>query len=294
MALSTHQIRVSKELEKVGVTAYGRSKMSSRHLPRIIHDDEHIFGCVYGRGARGLAMLVATNKRIIFLDRKPLYTSTDELTYDVVGGVRRDAQGLFTSVELHTRIGNYLLRYVNPACARIFVEYIEKRVEHLSSINKNNGMNSYQQSSQIKFSSAVRDFLSKHELAVLSTANRTGELHSAVVNYLLDRDDCLYVLTKAETHKAHNILGHHQVAMTIYDINDLKTVQLQGVAVIETNSDQKGRVFKEMNRPRVYGSNTVMPPVTRLHDGGYITFKIMPTFAKLSSFKPDETTFRNT
>src|ERR1017187_2658411 len=113
MALTKHQARIKDELIKVGVSSYGLSKMSSHYLPQIIHEDEHIKGCVYGRGIHGRAMLVATDKRVIYLDRKPMYTSTDELTYDVVGGVRRETQALFSAVELHTRLGNYSLRYVN-------------------------------------------------------------------------------------------------------------------------------------------------------------------------------------
>ena len=290
MALTKHQARIRDELTKVGVSSYGQSKMSSHFLPQVIHEDEHIMGCVYGRGIHGRAMLIATDKRVIYLDRKPMYTSTDELTYDVVSGVRRSTQTLFSAVELHTRIGNYLLRYVNPDCARIFVEYIEKRVEHLSSLSKKEGGTLPKPVTQSKLTTPARNFLREHELAVLSTANRTGEMNSAVVNYLLDDDDCLYVLTKSETSKAHNMLGNHQVTMVVYDASNLKTVQLQGTAEIEANLDQKHRVFNEIVKPRTHGSDTLTPPVAQLSGGGFITFKITPSDVKYWSFKQSDST----
>lgn len=55
-------------------------KSEGRYLPEIIHDDEHIKGAWYGRYENGSAMLVATDHQVIFLDRMPLFTASDELT----------------------------------------------------------------------------------------------------------------------------------------------------------------------------------------------------------------------
>jgi hypothetical protein len=69
-----HRLRVMKELKYAGMSAYGLMKMASLYLPKIIHKNETIHGVVYGRGADkiGSVMLVATDKRILFLDKKPL------------------------------------------------------------------------------------------------------------------------------------------------------------------------------------------------------------------------------
>lgn len=126
MVTQQHINRVRMELKVAGMTAYGLGKIESRYLPNLIHEDEHIGGVIYGQNEGGSAMLVATNKRIIFLDRKPMFTTTDELTYDVVSGLRHDSSGFLHTVVLHTRIGDYKLRYVNKNCAKRFVAYIEK------------------------------------------------------------------------------------------------------------------------------------------------------------------------
>jgi hypothetical protein len=126
--------RVEQELKAVGVTAFGRLKFASRFLPRILHEGEHVKGAVYGRYAEGTGllrwvegMLIATGRRVIFLDRKPGFESMDELTYDVVSGVQKSYAWPFASVTLHTRIGNYTLRFANKKCIDIFMHYVEKR-----------------------------------------------------------------------------------------------------------------------------------------------------------------------
>lgn len=137
--------RIQQELKAVGVTAFGRLKFASRFLPQVLHENEHIRGVVYGRYAEGTGllrwvegMLIATDRRIIFLDRKPGFESLDELTYDVVSGVQKSYAWPFASVTLHTRIGNYTLRFANKVCIDTFMHYVEKR--RLESINGSTGL----------------------------------------------------------------------------------------------------------------------------------------------------------
>lgn len=121
------------ELRSVGVTPYGMKKFGIKYLTKVIHDDEHIKGVVYGRykdkqGSITLneGLLVATDKRLVFVDHKPGYTDVDEMTYDVVSGIKI-TQAVFTAVILHTKIQNYEIRFANAKCAQTFVSYVEKR-----------------------------------------------------------------------------------------------------------------------------------------------------------------------
>ncbi len=128
----THKQRIALELRKLGVSEFAMYRMESRYLPTIIHDKEHLRGVVYGHCKVGFAMLVATDRRVIFFDKKPLFVNKDELTYDVVSGVSFSAAGLGSTVTLHTRVNDYTLRTFNRKCASTFVAYIEsRRLEHL-------------------------------------------------------------------------------------------------------------------------------------------------------------------
>jgi len=131
-----HEERIKEEIRAAGVTKYGMLKFSIRYLPKIIHENEHIGGVVYGRYkdkegslAFNEGMLVATDRRIIFLDHKPGFTDMDEVSYSVLSGARMTT-ALFTSIVLRTKAGDYALSFTNPKCARNFIRYVEdKRLE---------------------------------------------------------------------------------------------------------------------------------------------------------------------
>ena len=122
-----HTDRIHRELVQAGVTVYGLMKSESRYLPRVIHEDEHIHGVVYGQHHNSSAMLVATDRRIIYLDKKPMALFMDEVTYDVISGIEFEIHTFFASVTLHTAVANYDIKYANIHCAEKFTSYIEEQ-----------------------------------------------------------------------------------------------------------------------------------------------------------------------
>lgn len=118
--------RVLKELRELGATSYGLSKSEAKYLPLLIHPGEHIKGVIYGHNTEGFVMVVATEIRMLYLDKKPLFVKTDELAYNIVSGVSYSFAGFFASVTIHTRIGDYKIGLINNRCARNFVQYIEQ------------------------------------------------------------------------------------------------------------------------------------------------------------------------
>jgi len=130
--------RIREELKAAGVTGFGLNKFNSRYLPQVIHDHEHILGVIYGRFGEGPGLLsltdrmvVATDLRVVSLNRKPGYTYVDEFTYDIIDGVVETRAGPFAAVTLNTKVAHFTIRFVNVRCADIFVHYIEKRrLEH--------------------------------------------------------------------------------------------------------------------------------------------------------------------
>lgn len=129
----TREQRLRHELKKAGVTRYGMRKFAMHYLPKLIHGEEHIGGVVYGRytdkqsgNKWNEGLLIATNLRIIFLDHKPGFTATDEISYRAISGVNLTT-AVFSAVTLHTRLGDYQIRFVNTKCADIFVHFVEGR-----------------------------------------------------------------------------------------------------------------------------------------------------------------------
>lgn len=279
-----HAARVKSELRKAGVTRYGLLKGESRKLPQIIHPEEHIHAAVYGRCQQGSAMLVATERRVIFIDWKPLYTTSDEISYDVIAGVTYGQQGLVATVTLHSRIGDYQLRYVNIGVARKFVTYMEKRrLEHTKNGDSKKRPAAEPLSKTVLLDAEITRFLEQHELTTLSTLDRSGNVHGASVYYTY-MNSFIYVLTKELTNKARNILVHSQVALTVTDEQAMKTLELEGIAEVETDLSLRQQAFKKIVKERVYQDGKKLPPVTNLEAGSFVVIRIAPKLAELNDF----------
>lgn len=289
-----HTQRIAEELKAAGASSYGAAKFASRYLPNVIHSDEHIMAAVYGRYDEGggllslsAGMLVATEKRVIFLDHKPGFTSMDEITYDVVSGVKKVSSTLASTLTLHTRVGDYVIRFANASGADKFVHYIEtRRVEVSEHPDKTVPTPPVTKTSPFdSIEKEAFEFLRKHEVAVLSTINRTGNLHGATIYYFVDEGNRICIATKSSTQKARDIFANQQVAVTAYDADTIETVQLQGFAQIVTEAAEKQRILKEIVKPRNYKGKMLLPPVTTIHEESYVALRIIPTTARYIDYK---------
>ncbi len=284
----SHNDRVKQELEAVGMTKYGFIKAESRHLPGVIQDDEHIGGVIYGRDEHTSAMLVATNKRLLFLDHKLFFKKTEEISYDAVSGISYNKQGEYAAVTVHSKFGDFTLRFVNTRLANHFVHFVEN-------IRVTKDKNAKPEASPIKqedfttpvttFSQEVRIFLNSHEIGVLSTIDQRGNMHGATIYYTLGADDTIFFVTKNQTEKAKDILVYGQVALTIYDNNTMQTAQISGHAEIEQDKKLAEEVSKRILRPRLAGDHATVPPILHISAGEFIVVAIKPTSIKYHDYK---------
>lgn len=280
MVNDEHKKRVINELKKAGVTKYGLLHSESRYLPQIIHEDEHIGGVVYGRYGIDFVMLVATDKRAIYLMKKPFYSKVDELTYDVVSGVKNSSTVLFSTVTLHTKVNDYIIKFVNPTCANRFVKFIEER-----RVKKDGYKQDQTQPTTLSIDNNPLDkddkdegliFLKEHDIAVLCTSDKDGKVSGAVMYYLVFKNQ-IYIITRSSTKKARNIFNHKQVALTVYEPFSLKTVQLSGIAEVEKDYQTSQNIFDQMIKTRQYKDGEQLPPVTQFAEGTYTIIRITPT-----------------
>lgn len=121
-----HHARVIEELKLLGASWYGQTFMEARYLPRIIHPDEHLEGVVYGWQPVGIVMMVATDRRVLFVDKKPLYVRDDEISYASIRGVSQAYKIFLTTVVLHTQVDDFIVNTFNQKCVRLFVKAIER------------------------------------------------------------------------------------------------------------------------------------------------------------------------
>lgn len=286
MSDSPHVQRIKKELVAAGMSTYGLRKAESRYLPHIIHKDEHIGGVVYGLYDGGGGMLIATDKRVIFLDKKPMFTTNDEVSYNVVSGLKINRSAFVNVITLHTRIKDYTLRYVNIECATKFKKYLETR--SLEDLNPTITVTKTTTEPELKplpfLTDQTIEFLNSKDIGVLSTSDQKGTVHGAVVYYVVDENHKIYILTKGDTTKTRNIIAHSQVALTIFNASEAKTLQIQGAAIIETDERIKQHIFGTVMKPHKYKGGYKLPPVAWLNAGMFVIITINPKSANYSDF----------
>lgn len=287
--------QIKKELREAKVTAYGLLKQESRFLHKTIQEDEHIKAAIYGlygdsKGVESSSgMLVATDRRMIFMDKKPLITDIDEFGYESVIGINVNNAMLFSAVDLHTRNKEYKFRNVNKRCARHMKSFIESYVLENPNIRRNDLASAWiskiRQPAPVKLSDKAIDFIRAHDTAVLSTINKEQEIDAATIHYIVDKDNRIYFMTKSSTAKAHNILRHCNVALTIYDKEKVSTAQIKGISDLIEEPELKNYVYNEITRPRSHKGAIVSAPLTKIKEGSFEVFCITMTECKYSDYR---------
>ena len=121
-----HKVRVMGELREAGFSDYQLGHSEVRQLFEIIENDEHVMAAIYGRvRLRGVAIIVATDKRVIYLDHIPFLDTLDEFNYMSISGISYSANGISWSVTIHTNLGDHTLANVKTSLAKKFTNYIE-------------------------------------------------------------------------------------------------------------------------------------------------------------------------
>lgn len=125
-------INMKNDLQALGADDFDLLLPETHALLDIIHADETVIGIVYGRykqnnteHASGRGILVATNNRLLLVDKKPMFLKCDELSYNVISGVSYSKGGIAGTATIHSRTGDISIRTYNSKCANIFVEAIE-------------------------------------------------------------------------------------------------------------------------------------------------------------------------
>ncbi len=275
--------RIQQELKNVGAGRIALRTPEAHELANILHQDERIGGVVYGRYTNGLAWLIATDKRVIFMDKKPLHKTMDELSYDVISGVRNMKAGPTTSITLHTRLGDYNIKYVSIKCAEIFTKYIETRKVEASENKHPVLIRPIPISPEVipsSFDDESLKFVKNHNIGVLSTIDRLGNVFGSVVNYVLGQDDLFYILLKTETSKSRNVLGHNQVALTITDEGSAITVEVGGSAEVEVDQIVAQNIYSQIINTNSVKKRSWMSPILKVHEGVFMVIKITPTMIK--------------
>lgn len=79
---------VESQLQRLGFNHHGWGRTEVRELQNIILPDEEIYECTNGIYEGGFAMLLATDVRVLLVDKKPLnYLTVEDLRFDMINEI---------------------------------------------------------------------------------------------------------------------------------------------------------------------------------------------------------------
>lgn len=121
---------VEAQLQRIGFNQHAWGRQEVRELPNIILPDEQIFECVNGIYEGGFALLVATDVRVLLIDKKPLnYLTVEDLRFDMINEIDYYHRVFGAHVDITT--GNRELRfhtYNNRARLRKLIGHVQHRM----------------------------------------------------------------------------------------------------------------------------------------------------------------------
>lgn len=126
--------QLKRQLRALGADWVDLRFPETHAMPYVLHPGEEIRGIVYGRYKRddgrliGRGALLATNERVLLLDKKPTYIRLDEVVYDAVSGITYGRVWFTATIMLHTKSGDIKIRTLNQKSAQPFVAAVEASI----------------------------------------------------------------------------------------------------------------------------------------------------------------------
>lgn len=105
-----------------------------RQLPSLLWDEENIESAAQGWYQSGLVLLVATNRRLLLVDRKWLDTKVDDFPYGRISSVEHDANIWMGKITVSTPGGQLVVNRINSNNLKHFCRVL---VDHITADQTN-------------------------------------------------------------------------------------------------------------------------------------------------------------
>jgi hypothetical protein len=125
------QKEIDAQLDRVGMKNRYFGRPEIKELCHIIAPGEIIQHAVNGQYEGGFAMVIATDRRILLIDKKPWFLTMEDIRYDMVQEVDYYARLLDASVNIITFNKQLHFRSWRQVRLRELVRYIQQRVMDL-------------------------------------------------------------------------------------------------------------------------------------------------------------------
>mgnify|MGYP001792859115 CR=1 FL=1 len=125
-----HASVINAQLSKLGVRPTRWFRAELRELEHILHENEEIKSFATGRYFGGLAILVATDHRLILVDKKPMFLSVEDIRYDMISEINYSSRLLNSHITVFTinKQHSFMSSFKNRNQLRHLTYFVQQRI----------------------------------------------------------------------------------------------------------------------------------------------------------------------
>lgn len=129
----TDALQVKQQLKAIGADKYIFCGPERRELAKILFENEQVHHLINGRYSGGFAILVATDQRILLVDKKPFYLTMEDIRYDMISDVMFNNRLLNSTLLLGTIQKSVSFTGFSHTKIRDFTSFIQQKVMEVRS-----------------------------------------------------------------------------------------------------------------------------------------------------------------
>lgn len=127
-----HPSVIEARLSHLGVRITRWFKAEIRELEHVLTDHEKIIAAVPGRYFNGFALLIATDQRLLLIDKRTFFMSLEDIRYDMITEVDYNTRIFDTTIRIFTLNKHHIFTSIKyRAQLRLLITYVQQRVVEL-------------------------------------------------------------------------------------------------------------------------------------------------------------------
>src|SRR5258708_3529959 len=120
------QESIQAQLKSIGFNQHGWGRTEVNELHHIIIEGEEIYECVNGIYEGGFALLVATDVRLLLVDKKPFnYLTVEDLRFDMINEIDYNHRLLGAYISITSGDKNLKFRSYNQPRLRKLIGHVQ-------------------------------------------------------------------------------------------------------------------------------------------------------------------------
>jgi hypothetical protein len=120
--------RLDQQLQRLDLPSQILGRKEIRELPQILWDDEEALDVIQGTYNNGNGILVATQKRLVFVDKGIFYgLKVEDFPLDKISSIQYETGMLLGSITIFTSGNKAIIKNVDKTRARTFAEGVRAR-----------------------------------------------------------------------------------------------------------------------------------------------------------------------